>query len=118
MAENRNDVWLAAGLRTPFVRVDGPFVGRDSLTLSVPVVQAMAKQATGPIDFSVWGAVVLNLAYRTLSREVWLEAGLDPHVPSFTTIMQCSTSMVGVFEAAGMIGSGGRELALAGGVDS
>ena len=28
-------IWLAAGLRTPFVRVDGPFAARDSLTLSV-----------------------------------------------------------------------------------
>jgi len=24
-------VWLAAGLRTPFVNVDGAFAGRDSL---------------------------------------------------------------------------------------
>jgi predicted transcriptional regulator len=36
-------------------------------------------------------------------------------VPTFTTIMQCSTSMVGVFEAAGILGSGGRSLALVGG---
>jgi acetyl-CoA C-acetyltransferase len=117
MTTNESGVWLAAGLRTPFVRVDGPFAQRDSLTLSVPVVQAMAKQVKGPIDFTVWGSVALNLAYRTLAREVWLEAGLDPRVPAFTTIMQCSTSMVAVFEAAGMLGRG-RELALAGGVDS
>jgi acetyl-CoA C-acetyltransferase len=49
---------------------------------------------------------------------VWLEANLDPHVPTFTTIMQCSTSMIGVFEAAGMLGQGGRALALVGGVES
>jgi len=61
---------------------------------------------------------VLNLAYNNLAREVWIEAGLDPHVPTFTTMMQCSTSMIGVFEAAGLLGSGGRELALVGGVDS
>ena len=114
----RQDIWLAAGLRTPFVRVDGPLAHRDSLTLSVPVAQAMAKQVTGPIDFTVWGPVALNLAYRTLAREVWLEAGLDPHVPAFTTIMQCSTSMVAAFEAAGMLGRGSLELALVGGVDS
>jgi acetyl-CoA C-acetyltransferase len=40
-------VWLAAGLRTPFVNVDGPFSERDSLGLSVPVVQAMSRQVTG-----------------------------------------------------------------------
>ena len=100
-------IWLAAGLRTPFVGVDGPFAHRDSLALSVPVVQAMAPLANGQIDFAVWGAVVGNLAYANLAREVWLEAKLDPHVPTFTTIMQCSTSMVGVFEAAGILGSAG-----------
>jgi acetyl-CoA C-acetyltransferase len=49
---------------------------------------------------------------------VWLEAKLNPHVPTFTTIMQCSTSMVGVFEAAGILGRGGTALALVGGVES
>src|SRR6478752_10465103 len=111
-------IWLGAGLRTPFVGVDGPFAHRDSLALSVPVAQAMAPLASGQIDFAVWGAVVANLAYANLAREVWLEAKLDPHVPTFTTIMQCSTSMVGVFEAAGILGSGGRLLALVGGVES
>jgi len=111
-------IWLGAGLRTPFVGVDGPFAHRDSLALSVPVVQAMAPLASSQIDFAVWGAVVGNLAYANLAREVWLEAKLDPHVPTFTTIMQCSTSMVGVFEAAGMLGSGTRSLALVGGVES
>jgi acetyl-CoA C-acetyltransferase len=111
-------IWLAAGVRTPFLRVDGPFASRDALALSVPVVQAMALQVTGDIDFAVWGSVVLNLAYSNLAREVWLEAGLEPHVPSFTTIMQCSTSMAGAFEAAGLLARGGHGLALAGGVES
>ncbi len=111
-------VWLAAGLRTPFVNVDGPFAARDSLTLSVPVVQAMAGQVSGTIDFGIWGAVVGNLAYANLAREVWLEAKLDPHVPTFTTVMQCSTSMVAAFEAAGMLGPRRAALALVGGVES
>ena len=113
----REPVWLAAGVRTPFVRVDGPFAERDSLALSVPVASAMAERVRGRVDLAAWGSVVLNLAYNNLAREVWLEAKLDPRVPTFTTIMQCSTSMVGVFEVAGMLGNG-RELAIAGGVDS
>src|ERR1700732_4630081 len=111
-------VWLAAGVRTPFVGVDGPFAHRDSLALSVPVVQAMAPQVSGPIDFAVWGSVVLNLAYANLAREIWLESKLDPHVPTFTTIMQCSTSMVGVFEAAGILDQRRASLAMVGGVES
>jgi acetyl-CoA C-acetyltransferase len=118
MTNGTRTVWLVAGLRTPFVNVDGPFAGRDALGLSVPVVQAMARQVTGPIDFGIWGAVVVNLAYANLAREVWLEARLDPHVPTFTTIMQCSTSMAGVFEAAGILGERRASLAIVGGVES
>jgi acetyl-CoA C-acetyltransferase len=115
---DRQAIWLAAGLRTPFVAVDGPFANRDSLGLSVPVVLAMAPQVRGPIDFAVWGSVVLNLAYANLAREIWLESKLDPHVPTYTTIMQCSTSMVGVFEAAGMMNQKRAALAMVGGVES
>jgi acetyl-CoA C-acetyltransferase len=118
MPNDGQAIWVAAGLRTPFVGVDGPFANRDSLALSVPVVLAMAPQVSGPIDFAVWGSVVLNLAYANLAREVWLESKLDPHVPTFTTIMQCSTSMAGVFEAAGMLAERRAALALVGGVES
>jgi acetyl-CoA C-acetyltransferase len=118
MPNDGQAIWLAAGLRTAFAGVDGPFANRDSLALSVPVVLAMAPQVRGPIDFAVWGSVVLNLSYANLAREVWLESKLDPHVPTFTTIMQCSTSMVGVFEAAGMLGQRRASLAMVGGVES
>ena len=70
MPNDGQAIWLASGVRTPFVAVDGPFANRDSLSLSVPVVQAMAPQTKGPIDFAVWGSVVLNLAYANLAREV------------------------------------------------
>jgi acetyl-CoA C-acetyltransferase len=117
-AADKRTIWLASGVRTPFAGVDGPFAARDSLSLSVPVVQAMAASVTGSIDFGVWGAVIGNLAYANLAREVWLESKLDPHVPTFTTIMQCSTSMVGVFEAAGIMQRTPASLALVGGVES
>jgi acetyl-CoA C-acetyltransferase len=84
----RPDVWFAAGLRTPFVRVDGPLSHLDALSLSVPVAKAMAAQPTGPIDFANWGSVIVNLVYNNLAREVWLEAKLEPHVPTFTTMLQ------------------------------
>ena len=118
MPTDTQPIWLAGGLRTPFVQVDGPFSKRDSMLLSVPVVQALAAQVNGAIDFGIWGAVVQNLAYANLAREIWLEARLDPHVPTFTTVMQCSTSMVAAFEAAGMLGQGRAELAVVGGVES
>jgi acetyl-CoA C-acetyltransferase len=117
MTLEQRAVWLAAGVRTPFANVDGAFANRDAVALSVPVAQAMASRVKGPIDFAVWGWVVQNLNYVNLAREIWFDAKLDPHVPSFTTVMQCSTSMVGVFEATGMLASC-AQLAMVGGVES
>jgi acetyl-CoA C-acetyltransferase len=113
------DIWLAAGLRTPFLKVEGAFKGVDALGLSLPVAKAMAAQLDGGApDFVIWGAVIPSLMWSNLAREVTIDAGLDPKTPAFSTVMACSTSMVGAFEAAGMLDGVARNLALVGGVES
>jgi acetyl-CoA C-acetyltransferase len=67
---------------------------------------------------AIWGAVVPNLTWSNIAREVLMDADVDPSVPAFSTVMACATSMVGAFEAAGMLDGHGRNLALVGGVDS
>ncbi|AKV03888.1 3-ketoacyl-CoA thiolase [Labilithrix luteola] len=111
-------IWLAAGVRTPFTKVDGGLAKRDAIALGVPVLQAMAEQVSGRIDAAAWGSVIPNLGYSNLARETWLEAKLDPTVPTFTVVMQCSTSMMAAFDLAGILGRGAFELALAGGAES
>ena len=69
-------------------------------------------------DFAVWGTVAPNLTWSNVAREVMLEAKVDPRIPAFSTVLACATSMVAVFEAAGMIDGEVRTLALAGGVES
>ena len=46
-----------------------------------------------------------------------MDAKLDPTIPAFSTVQTCLTSMVGVFEAAGML-SAHAPLALVGGVEA
>jgi acetyl-CoA C-acetyltransferase len=112
-------VWLAAGLRTPFVKADGSFSHLDAIALSVPVVRAMIAQLQGSKpDFAVWGTVIPNLTWSNIAREVLMDAEADRTIPAFSTIMACSTSMMGAFEAAGMIDGRARNLALVGGVES
>lgn len=111
-------IYLLSGLRTPFARVDGELARRDAIAMSVPVVEAMAS-TTRDIDLFVWGSVAPNLAYSNIAREIWLDAGLEPHVPSFSTVMACSTSMAAAIEAAGMLSRSPRqEVALVGGVEA
>lgn len=111
-------VFLAGGLRTPFSKIDAGLAGRNAIGLSVPVVQALVAQVTGRVDAATWGSVAPDLGYSNLAREIWLDAGLDPSVPTSTTIMACSTSMKATFEAAAGIADGHAELAIAGGAES
>ena len=45
MSRFANPVFVAAGLRTPFGRGGGALAAYDAVSLSVPVVKAMAAQA-------------------------------------------------------------------------
>ena len=115
-----SQIWIAAGLRTPFTKVDGALKERDAISMSVPIAQAMSAQLADDKkpDLFIWGGVAPNLTYSNIAREIWLDAGLDPTIPSFSTVMACSTSMAAALEAAGQLGRGGKELALVGGVES
>ena len=111
--------WLVSGVRSPFAKVDGGLRSLDAVALSVPVAKAMAAQlpqGTRP-DFVVWGTVAPNLGWSNIARELVIDAGMDPATPAFSTVLACSTSMVAVFEAAGML-RGDLSLALCGGVES
>ena len=115
MTTSAAPVFLVPGLRTPFGRVDGALAKFDAIQMSVPVVQAMAKQARP--DVLVWGTVIPSLRWSNIAREVMMDARLDPTTPAWSTVMACSTSMVGTFQAAGMLGPD-VALALVGGVES
>ena len=108
-------IYLSPGLRTPFCKVDGPLKGFDAIQMSVPVAQAMANLAKP--DLMIWGTVIPGMRWSNIAREVQIDAKLDAATPAFSTVMACSTSMVGVFEASGML-SAHAPLAMVGGVEA
>jgi acetyl-CoA C-acetyltransferase len=110
-----NPTYLVPGLRTPFCKVDGPLKNLDAIQMSIPVVQAMAKVARP--DFMIWGTVIPSLRWSNIAREVLMDAKLDATIPAFSTVQACSTSMIGVFEAAGML-TGHSPLAMVGGAEA
>src|SRR5689334_12661118 len=115
----RPTLWLAAGVRTPFAKVDGPLAALDAIELSVPVVRHMLAELQGALpDFVVWGSVVPNLTYSNIAREVLMDAGAPATIPAFSTVMACSTSMMAAIEASGMLNGIDRTLAMVGGVES
>ena len=121
-AGGKPDIWVAAGVRTPFTKAGGALAKRDALDLSIPVVKAMLGQLQaregGRPDLMNWGAVIPNLTISNLAREALVSAGGDPTIPASSTVMACSTSMVGAFQAAGMLDDDTRSLALVGGAEA
>lgn len=118
MTRFRDDVYLAAGLRTPFGRGGGALSTYDAIGLSVPIVRAMAQRlANQRPDLVLWGTVIPSLGWSNIAREIWLDAGLDATVPSYSVVLACSTSMTAAFAAAGMIG-GGIDVVMVGGVET
>jgi acetyl-CoA C-acetyltransferase len=110
------EIYLVPGVRTPFVKAGGVYAQRSALELSTPVVQAMTARAQP--DFIAWGQVIPDPGLSSIGRELIFEAGLDPKIPAYSTIMACSTSFMATLQAGGMIGRGGMHLALVGGVES
>ena len=107
--------YLVPGVRTAFCKVEAQHKHSDAIGLSIPVAQAMSSIARP--DLMVWGTVIPSLRWSNIAREIMADAKLDPTIPAYSTVQACSTSMVGVFEAAGML-SDHAPLALVGGVEA
>jgi acetyl-CoA C-acetyltransferase/acetyl-CoA acyltransferase len=110
------DIFIAPGLRTPFVKAGGAYAKHSALDLSKPIAAAMAARARP--DFVVWSQVIPDPLVSNIARELVFEAGLDPDLPAFSTILACSSSFVGAVQAGAMMGRGGAHLALVGGVET
>ncbi|WP_299769066.1 hypothetical protein [uncultured Tateyamaria sp.] len=55
-------------------------------------MQAMAQGATP--DFVAWAQMIPSASVSNIAREAWLEAGLDPGVPRFSSVLVCAASMM------------------------
>lgn len=87
MAHNKQTIWLAAGVRTPFVPVDGRFAHRDIGS------RGAGHGAAGerPNRFRGMGVGFSQSRLRQSRAPSVAGRQTRSHVPTFTTIMQCST---------------------------
>jgi acetyl-CoA C-acetyltransferase len=110
------EIWIAAGLRTPFAKAGQQLAYCDSLHLSKLVLNEMHKKESINPDYVIWGTVIQNVKYSNIAREAVMDSTLDERTISFSTILACSSSLVAAMQAASMIREG--QIAIAGGVES
>ena len=107
--------YLVSGVRTAFCKVEAQHKNADAIQLSIPVARAMTNIARP--DLIIWGTVIPSLRWSNIAREIMADAKLDATIPAYSTVQACSTSMMGVFQAAGLL-SAHAPLALVGGVEA
>jgi len=116
------DVYLVAGLRTPFGKYAGALSGVRTDDLLVLVLKELMERTNLPgtaVDEVVTGCVNQSGEdNRNVARMVTLLAGLPKEVPAITVNRLCSSGLSALTHGARSIMSGDHELVLVSGVES
>ncbi len=116
MGKINKEIWLASGLRTPFVKENKAFKDVTAIDLSSAVVNSMTQKEPVRPDYLAWGTVVPNLAYSNIARDIVLESALADETIAFSTTMACASSILSTIQLASMLTE--DETAISGGVES
>jgi 3-oxoadipyl-CoA thiolase len=117
------NVFLCAGLRTPFGRYGGILATVRSDDLAALPIAAILRSLPH-LDPAAIDEVILGCANqagednRNVARMALLLAGLPPSVPGTTVNRLCSSGLEAIGQGARMIRCGEADLVLAGGVES
>jgi len=114
-----DDIVIAPGVRTPFVKAFSEFKGLTAVDLGVAVVKKMLTGVNPEkVDNLVWGNVLQPVAYPNVSRIIALKAGLRERMPSSSVNMNCASGLKAIEQAFGQITLGKAEVVLAGGCEA
>ncbi|MDI9818121.1 MULTISPECIES: acetyl-CoA C-acetyltransferase [unclassified Legionella] len=114
-------VYIAGGIRTPFVKSLTTYKQISTQDLMIASLQALVKKMNleGRILGDVGlGAVINNSNNWNLARESVLGTNLDPHTPAYTLQRACGTSLETTLQIALKIANHQIDDGIAAGVDS
>ena len=118
--QNRN-VFVAGGIRTPFVRSMGKYrdiTTQDLMTESLKkLVEKYQLQGRVLGDVAL-GAVMNSSSNWNLARECSLGSGLHPYTPAYNVVRACGTGLEAALQIALKISSHQMDSGIAGGVDT
>jgi len=116
----RNDIVLAAGIRTPLAKSGGAFKRDDAGRLGERVTRELLARtgidARG-LDHVIFGCVGQPHDQVNVARVIAIRAGVPQSVPAFTVGRNCASGMQAVTSAVTQIEAGRGELFVCGGVE-
>ncbi len=112
---------LCEGVRTPFVRSFGKFLGAtaDDLARAV-LVEVIDRSGIDPgrLDEVILGCAGQPVRAMNIARVAALRAGVPNHVPAVTVHRNCASGIEAIAGALRRVRAGEAELVLAGGTES
>ena len=122
MKIDRDDIVLAAGVRTAFGAFGGSLKDLSANDLGVVAAKAALERSgfePGEIDHVIFGnALQTSPDAIYCARHVGLKAGLPEKVPAVTVNRLCGSGFESIIQAARQILTGESEVVLAGGTES
>lgn len=116
-----NDLFVIAGLRTPFCRAGGELAGLDATGLGRHVCSALLTRTgidPGGLAETIFGNVAQPAEAANVARVIALRAGVPRHVPAATVQRNCASGMEAITTAHQRMAAGMGDLFLVGGVES
>lgn len=116
-----NELYVIAGVRTPFVKMGTDFDGLTAVDLGRHVCSALITRTgidPGHLSEVIFGCVAQPPDSANVSRVIALRAGVPKHVPASTVHRNCASGMEAITTAHQRMASGHGDFFIVGGVES
>lgn len=117
----KNNLYLIAGVRTPFCRAGSALASLDAVELGRTAVSALlTKTGIDPhvVDETILGCVGQPPQAQNVARVIALRAGLPQDKPAFTVHRNCASGLEAITTAHARLCAGQGEVFIVGGVES
>jgi len=121
MMNNRRDVYIVDGSRTPQLKArgkPGPFSASDLAVTAGRALLTRHNFDLGELDEVIMGCVMPSEDEANIGRVIALRLGVPQTVPAWTVQRNCASGMQSIDSAFHNIANGQSDLVLAGGVEA
>ena len=121
MNHTLNKVAIVGGIRTPFARSFGAYMGvtnQELMTASLKALVDKYKLSGQVLGEVAVGAVMSHPSDWNFARECALGSGLSAYTPAYTIVQACGTSLEAAILVGNKIALGQIDSGIAGGIDS
>jgi len=121
MKQNKREIVVVAGIRTPLGKMGGSLADLSAVDLGMQTVRELlvrSRLTRDDVDAVIIGNVIQPVEATNIARVIALQAGVPRAVPAHTVHRNCASGMQAITDAAEKIQLGRADVILAGGVES